>query len=408
MSSPSPHDMSGNAGKQAISANADKQADIIAALPELQRKYLDPAAGPARMMAARGLAPLPPRDMVVVLAGLALDADEQLSAAAKASLAKLPDKIYVTALTVGLPQAAMLPVAEALNGRDAPLEKIVLLRDTPDDIVAGVALKASEYIAEIIANDQERLLRSRAVVQALRANTALLRSSAARVFDFLVRSGVIYDDMPESNDALTRLSSDEFQKVADSVELPLEVQALIENAPLLEQSPVETALAAAADEADGEKLDQALDSKITPEDKEKRIPLLKLLTKLNIAQKVALAMKGNKEARGILVRDSNRLVAVAAIRSPRMTQSEAQTIAKSRTVHDEVIRFIAMSKELSRSYAVKLALAGNPKTPLPMAMKLLPLLRDSDVKLMAKSKMVSAAIATQARRLVTARTQRGK
>lgn len=386
--------------------SAEKQAEIVAALPEAQRKLLDVSGGPARMMAARGLAPLPPREMLMVLAGLTFDADEQLSAAAKQSLAKLPDKIYLTALAGSLPPVVMLPLAQALAGRDAPLERIVLSRDTPDEVVAGVATNASEHLAEIIANDQERLLRSRPVVQALRANTSLLRSSLARVFDFLVRSGVVHDDMSETTDALARLSSDDFQKVADNVELPPELEAFVETAPPVAQTAAETAHAAKADEAEAEKLDEALDGSLSQEEKEKRIPILKLVAKLNIAQKVALALKGNKEARSLLVRDSNRLVAVAAIRSPRITDSEAQAVAKSRTVHDDVIRHIATSKELSRSYGVKLALAGNPKTPLAMAMKLLPLLRDADVKIMAKSKNVPAAIATQARRMVQSRSDK--
>ena len=381
--------------------------EIIEALGEAQRKFLDPASGPARMMAARGLAPLPPREMVLVLAGLTFDADAALADAARASLGKLPDKIYQTALAGALPGSAMMPIATALVGRDGPLERIVLSRDTPDAVVAHVAVSASEHLAEIIANDQERLLRSRPVVQALRGNAALLRSSLARVFDFLVRSGVIHDDMSETADALARLSSDDFQKVAENVELPPEVQALVDDTPPVAQTPAEAAHAAKADEDEGEKLDQALDANVSQEEKEKRVPMLKLVSKLNIAQKVALALKGNKEARSLLVRDSNRLVAVAAIRSPRITDSEAKAVAGSRTVHDDVIRHIATSKELSRSYGVKLALAGNPKTPLPMAMKLLPLLREADIKIMAKSKMVPAAVATQARRMVQARSQGG-
>jgi hypothetical protein len=105
----------------------------------------------------------------------------------------------------------------------------------------------------------------------------------------------------------------------------------------------------------------------------------------------------------MLVRDANRLVAVAAIRSPRITEGEVKSAATSRTVHDDVIRIIANSRELSRSYGVKLALAGNPKTPLPMAMKMLLLLRESDIKAMAKSKSISAAVSAQARRMLQTR-----
>ena len=49
------------------------QQEILAVLPESQRRHVDPASPvPMRMMAAKGLAPLPPREMVLVLCGLAI------------------------------------------------------------------------------------------------------------------------------------------------------------------------------------------------------------------------------------------------------------------------------------------------------------------------------------------------
>ena len=389
------------------------QADIAAELSPAHRKALDPASPmPARMMAARGMAPLPPREMVMVLAGLTLDAEPALADAAKASLAKLPDKIYDTALAATLPAAALPPIAAALAGRDGPLEKLVLARGTPDAVVAQVAQQASEKVAEIIASDQERLLRSHDLVGALRTNPQLLRSSLDRVFDFLVRAGVIYDDFPEATEALARLSSTDFEQAAAKIDLPPEVQKLLEPEPAAATAPAPEAPPPTESEENAEAapvaggVDEALEANISQEEKEKRVPMLKLVAQLNIAQKVALAMRGNKEARSLLVRDSNRLVAVAAIRSPRITDGEVKTVASSRTVHDDVIRIIANSRELSRSYGVKVALASNPKTPLPMAMKLLPLLRDAEIKIMAKSKNVSAAVSTQARRMLQTRGQK--
>jgi hypothetical protein len=300
-------------------------------------------------------------------------------------------------------------VAAALAGRDGPLEKLVLARGTPDAVVAVVAAHASEKIAEIIANDQERLLRSHDLVGALRTNSVLLRSSLDRVFDFLVRAGIIYDDFPEAADALARLSSTDFEQAAAKIDLPPEVQNLLESDGAAVPSPPAETLSAEEDTAEGAPttdLDETLEANISQEEKEKRVPMLKLVGQLNIAQKVALAMRGNKEARALLVRDSNRMVAVAAIRSPRITDGEVKTVASSRTVHDDVIRVIGNSRELSRSYGVKVALASNPKTPLPMAMKLLPLLREAEIKVMAKSKNVSAAISTQARRMLQTRGQK--
>ena len=120
-----------------------------------------------------------------------------------------------------------------------------------------------------------------------------------------------------------------------------------------------------------------------------------------MAQKVALALKGNREARTILIRDSNRLVAGATIRSPRITEPEVVAAAQSRSVSDDVIRAIASSKEMLRSYGVKFALVNNPKTPVPIAMRLLTLLRSSDIKAVSKSRNVSTAVSRQAKRLLT-------
>jgi hypothetical protein len=127
---------------------------------------------------------------------------------------------------------------------------------------------------------------------------------------------------------------------------------------------------------------------------------------MGVAEKIKLAMLGNKEARGILVRDSKKLVAVAVIKSPKITIAEVESIANSRQVSDEVLRQIAGTKEFMRSYAVKLNLVNNAKTPVPITMKLLPQIREMDLRKLAKSKAVPQAVATMARRFVEAKGSR--
>jgi hypothetical protein len=114
-------------------------------------------------------------------------------------------------------------------------------------------------------------------------------------------------------------------------------------------------------------------------------------------------LRGNREARTLLVRDPNRVVAAAAIRSPRLTEQEIVSAAQSRSVCDEVIRIISNTREMMRPYGVKLALVNNPKTQAQTAMHILTLLRASDLKTVAKSKNVSAAVANHAKRLVLAK-----
>jgi hypothetical protein len=385
------------------------QAEILASLPQALHKHLDPAGPmPPRMMAAKGLAPLPPKDMVPVLCGLSLDADEALAAAAGATLQKLPDKILQAALDADLPPPVLGVLATALGSREELLEKIVVNRKTPDAALAQVAPTAPAKIIEILAENQERCLRSEVLVRGIRQNPAILRSSVDRLFDFLVRSGVVYDDMPEFAESLSRLSPTEVQAAAESVVLPDAVAALVDTggaAPpdgVTELEGVEVVPLDAAETAEGAGEAEGVgEAEANPE----RIPMLKLINSLNAAQKVALALKGNKEARAILLRESNRVIAVAAIKNPRITEQEIQAAAKSRSINDEVVRIICNSRDMTRSYGVKLALVYNPKTPLPVAMRFLGVLRGSDLKAVAKSKSIPSALANQAKKMLQSKSQ---
>ena len=125
-----------------------------------------------------------------------------------------------------------------------------------------------------------------------------------------------------------------------------------------------------------------------------------LIQTLSVFQKVKLARLGNKEARGLLVRDRNKVVSLAAITSPKISDTEVVSYAQSRNVCDEVLRMIAGNRQWTRSYPVKLALATNPKTPQAMAMKFVNFLQDNDVRALVRSKDVPTAVSTHARRIL--------
>jgi hypothetical protein len=103
-------------------------------------------------------------------------------------------------------------------------------------------------------------------------------------------------------------------------------------------------------------------------------------------------MVGTAAERLLLVRDSNRLVASAAVKSPNMRENEAAQISASRAVSEEVLRTIAMNREFVRSYQVKLNLITNPRTPFTFAARLVPHLRQNDLRSLSRSKNISGAI----------------
>jgi len=109
----------------------------------------------------------------------------------------------------------------------------------------------------------------------------------------------------------------------------------------------------------------------------------------------------------LLVRDTNRLVAEAAVKSPLLHEHDAARIAASRAVLPDVLRTIAMNKEFTRSYRVKLNLVTNPRTPQTFSLRLVQHLRDADLRQLAKSKDVPSVIQTAVRQHLF-RKQSGK
>jgi len=124
--------------------------------------------------------------------------------------------------------------------------------------------------------------------------------------------------------------------------------------------------------------------------------LFQSIQSMSVSEKLDLARKANKEARSILMRDSNKLVQLAVISSPKVTDGEVLMIASNRQVNDEVLRHIANNREWMKNYQIKLALINNPKTPLPIALRQVSYLKQRDLVLIAKSRAISRPIANVA------------
>ena len=121
---------------------------------------------------------------------------------------------------------------------------------------------------------------------------------------------------------------------------------------------------------------------------------------MEMAEKIKLALRGNKDARTILVRDTNRVVRHLVLKNPRMTDQEALAVARNRSVDDELLRIIAERRDWLRNYQVRLALTTNPKTPIAIALRQLASLGDRDLRYLAKSRNVPDAVSSQAKRMV--------
>ncbi|MBI2373163.1 MAG: hypothetical protein HYV07_04115 [Deltaproteobacteria bacterium] len=335
-----------------------------------------------------------PRDLVTAQYVLTYDGDEKIASTARSSLEQMDDRIA----NAVLPDTAVSPfvlalLAELLTPRDAMIEKVLLNTSTPSSAFSTVAEHCSEKVCEIIAINQARLLDAPEIARGLARNPSCLKSTKDSVFDFLVRSGIILDDIPEFEAALLRLSPQDRLKAAEAVELPLE---LLDEKFLTEEQKKQLGERRFIGEDDEELEGDESES-------ESGTLTLKMLREMTTGMKVALAVKGKKSIRRELLRDSNRVVAMAAISSPQVNENDALEAANMRSVHGDVINFIAMKKDWVKLYSVKLALVQNPKCSPGFAMRQVGFLNKKDLKTVSASKNVSMAIRNAAAKLVKER-----
>ena len=112
------------------------------------------------------------------------------------------------------------------------------------------------------------------------------------------------------------------------------------------------------------------------------------------------------EERTILVRDTNKVVALSVLKNPRITEQEVESIAAMRNVSDEVLRAVGMSREWSKSYTVAAALVRNPRTPPGISTNFVPRLTNRDLKFLATDKNVPEIIRRNAKRTYDLRNQK--
>ncbi len=348
---------------------------LAESLPPTLRKHVDPATPvPLRQMAARLLVPASPSDALTLLFVLAHDPEESVRQQALATAGDLPDKIAAAALRdTHLDREVLGWIADHVVDNDRYLELLALNSATPDEALARVAARCSGKSAELLAQNQLRLLRSEDYLLALLSNPNLAASVRDATADFAVRSGIRRDDVPALVEARRRVFGEQPPVQKDTAES------------LLAEAPEELA----AEREEDEEIEE-----------ERRLTLAQRILQMSVSEKIKLATLGNKEARTLLLRDTNKLVAIAVIQSPRITESEIIAVTQSRTVNEEILREIANNREWMKLYQVKLNLVRNPKTPPGIALRLVPHLREKDLKDLRTNKNVPNVVQGAARSLL--------
>jgi hypothetical protein len=144
---------------------------------------------------------------------------------------------------------------------------------------------------------------------------------------------------------------------------------------LVEASPEEHAEVAKTDPAA-----QAEPERITP---------LQRIARMTVGERVQLAMKGNRDDRSILIRDGVKLVALAVLESPKVTETEAESFASMKNILEDVLRAISRKRKYMKQYGVVRALVNNPRTPPDVAIPLISHLLAIDLRHLSINKNVN-------------------
>ena len=148
----------------------------------------------------------------------------------------------------------------------------------------------------------------------------------------------------------------------------------------------------------------AVPAELVEEPEERKAPppenLYAQILRMPMAGKIKLALRGNRDARLILIRNTNKLLRRFVLLNPRIGEDEVIAVTRNKSADDELLRMIAERREWMRNYQVRLGLATNPKARLPVALRQVGTLDERDLRIIAKSKNVPAAVSAQARRLL--------
>ena len=322
-----------------------------------------------RMLIARGLAPVPPEEMLTLLVCLIKDKDSEVSAQAVQTINSWDEEEIRTQLESSNCPASVLEYFAFAANSDTLLQTIIANPTSPDTVIRSIAATAPTNLLEAILDNRVRILKSPDILESIKKNP---------------------------------LSSPEIMRLVQEIETEF-LGDKKKGYAVEEPAGMETPQVPSLDlEFDIPPEDLSIEG--LPIDADAReSEIIKRLSTLPLQQKVRYALFGNREIRSLLVRDTNREVARTVLRSPKLTDSEIEAIAAMRSVAEDILREIGNNKSWVRSYTVVQNLVKNPKTPPVIAQRLLFRLRVQDLTLLTRDRSVSEAVRYSASRALRQR-----
>ncbi|MEK7314457.1 MAG: hypothetical protein AAB065_08265 [Deltaproteobacteria bacterium] len=340
------------------------------------------------MKAAAGKATeLKPGDRLSLLFALSRGKDHGIKAVAAKTLSEFPEKDLLLALEEDIDPLVLEKAASLYPNSEAVLGKIISHRSTNDETLEKIAPEAPADIALVIASLRERLVKNPAIFEALKKNKRIPPYVIGGL-ETIVYPPEIIESAP--GDTGPRGGSSEGWET-DDIGNELE------------------SIASGLTEKDAAALPEELVKEDAAQEESKKPQnVQQMVLTLGVSEKIKLGMLGNKEARGVLIKDPNKLVSGAVLKNPRITEDEILKLTATKGTSEDLLRQVARDKDWIQNYGIKKSLITNPKTPLAISIRLLASLNERDIADLSKSKNISTVLCTAAKRIVDAKIRKKK
>jgi len=317
-----------------------------------------------QLLAASGLLPVPPEELIPVQVELARGRDPELAQRAADALRSLEPRIAGPFLEHQAMESVLTFFATE-SSHPSIVEVILRRRDVPRRVLKELARRVPPDLQEILILRQDAILDEPAILEALETNPQLSSYTQRRIAEYRQHL------LPRERTAGPAPPVEEMDDQDLATTLAAIKRALPEEGEVEEQTGL----------SEGQ------------------------IRMLPVPARLKLARGAGRVLRSILLRDSSVQVALSALLSNSLPEQEVEQIANSRAVAEEILDAIAKKREWVNRYNIARALVKNPKTPLPISLKLINRMAVRDLRDLGRDKNVPDAVRSTALRLYRIKQQ---